>query len=460
MRALPTRAAAIATRAAAVACLALGMAVAPAAGADPTPAVPRTPIEHAVFLMEESHSFDNIFGTYPGADGIPADVCMPTDPAKPAGTCVAPLWVGDRTVPELGQTRPVFDAQYRDGKMDGFVSAQAGVGKDAALAMGHYDERDVPFSWNVADAYVLFDHFFSSARGGSVWNHMFWVAGAAGSETDAIPANGFGDLPTIFDRLQAAGISWKFYVQNYDPTITYRNAQGMIDRASQVERAPLLAFGRFLDDPRLFGRIADLSEYYTDLEQGTLPAVSYIVPAGGGAHTTASVRAAEQLGGSVINALTRSTAWPTSMLLWTYSGWGGWYDHVAPPQPDAYGYGFRVPAVLVSPYARKGFVDPTQLDYASIVRFITDNWGLRSLAARDASAETFMGAFDFANPGRPPTFVSSTREVGAAHREPQRAIIFVTYGLALAGALALIGVAVRRSRRPRGPATDAKEAPP
>jgi phospholipase C len=343
--------------------------------------------------------------------------------------------------------------------MDGFVSAQAAVGSDAGLAMGHYDERDVPFSWNIAEAYVTFDHFFSSARGGSVWNHMFWVAGAAGSETDAIPAEGFGDLPTIFDRLEGAGVSWKFYVQNYDPTITYRNHQGMIDRGSQVARAPLLAFGRFLDDPRLFGRIADLSEYYVDLEQGTLPAVSYIVPAGGGAHTAASIRAAEQLGGSVINALTRSTAWPTSMLLWTYSGWGGWYDHMVPPQVDSHGYGFRVPAVLVSPYARKGFVDHTQLDYASIVRFITDNWELPALAARDATAETFVGAFDFANPGRPPAFASSTREASTTRREPQRAIIFVVYGIALIGALTLIGVAVQRSRRPRDRAADAKGTP-
>lgn len=438
-------------RAMAAAALMLSLVVVPAAAADPAAPAPRTPIEHAVFVMGKSHSFDNLFGTYPGADGIPAGACVPTDPAKPAADCVKPQWVGDRTVPELGQSQAIFDVQHRDGKMDGFIRAQAGAGSDAKLAMGYYDERDVPFSWNVADAYVLFDRFYSSARGGSVMNHMFWVSGTAGSDSDTIPAKGFGDIPTIFDRLQAAGVSWKFYIQNYDPTITFRNRQAMIERGSQVERAPLLAFARFLDDPRLFGHIVDLSEYYRDLEQGTLPAVSYIVPAGGGAHTPGSIRAGEQLGGSLINALTRSTAWSTSMLLWTYDGWGGWYDHVEPPKVDAYGYGFRVPALLVSPYARKGYVDRSQLDYASMVRFITDNWGLPSLAARDSTAQTFMDAFDFANPGRPPVFLSTTREGRETRREPQRSVIFLTYGAGLAAALLLIGIAARRSRRPSEP---------
>ena len=221
--------------------------------------------------------------------------------------------------------------------MDGFVAAQAAAGSDAPLVMGYYDGRDVPFSWNIADSYVLFDQFFGSSHGGTVSNHMYWVAGtagpagsSAGATADTIPAAGFGDLPTIFDRLQAAGVDWKFYVQNYDRTITFRNQHAMVDHVTQVERVPLLAFARFVDDPTLNSHIVDLSQYYTDLDQGTLPAVSYIVPAAGGASTPTSIKAGEQLGQSLINALTRSTAWPDSMLLWTYDGWGGWYDHVAP----------------------------------------------------------------------------------------------------------------------------------
>jgi phospholipase C len=278
---------------------------------------------------------------------------------------------------------------------------------------------------------------------------MYWVAGTAGTDPGAIPSDGFGALQTIFDRLEAAGIDWKFYVQNYDRTVTFRNSQAMIDHPAQVERAPLLAFARFVDDPRFGDHIVDLSEYYRDLDKGTLPAVSYIVPAGGGASTQTSVSTGERLGQSLINALTRSSAWGSSMLLWTYDGWGGLYDHVVPPQVDPSGYGFRVPALLVSPYARRGFVDETPLDFTSMIRFITTNWGLQPLAPRDASAQTFMDAFDFANPGRPPVFLAATRDVNASRVEPKRAIIFLAYGIALVAAIALIGIAALRTRRPR-----------
>ena len=105
--------------------------------------------------MGDGRSYDSLFGTYPGADGIPPGTCVPNDVAKPTNGCVAPLWVGDRTVPKFAQSDPVFAGQYDGGKMDGFVQAQAAAGSDAGLVMGHYDERDVPFSWNVADAYVL-----------------------------------------------------------------------------------------------------------------------------------------------------------------------------------------------------------------------------------------------------------------------------------------------------------------
>jgi phospholipase C len=422
--------------------------VSPVAGADATPPT-TTPIQHALFVMGDSRSFDSMFGTYPGADGIPASTCIPNDPAKPEAGCVTPLWVGDRTVPKFEQSAPIFAAQYNGGKMDGFVHAQAAAGSDAQLVMGHYDDRDVPFSWNVADTYVLFDRFFSSSKGGSLQNHMYWVSGGPGTDASTVPTEGFGNLETIFDRLQAAGIDWKFYVQNYDRTVTFRNSKAMIDRPAQVEQVPLLAFARFVDDPKLNAHIVDLSQYYQDLDQGALPAVAYIVPAGGGASTATSIRSSERLGQSLVNALTRSPAWGSSMLLWTTDGWGGWYDHVAPPQVDANGYGFRVPALLVSPFARSGYVDHTPLDFASMVSFITTNWGLQPLALRDTSAQTFMDAFDFENPGRPPVFLASTRDAGDSPAEPKRLIIFTAYGVALLAALALIGIAAMRTRRPR-----------
>lgn len=436
-------------RALAASAMVLSGLASPVAGADTSPPPTKTPIQHAVFVMGDSRSFDSFFGTYPTANGIPPGTCIPNQVATSEGGCVAPLWVGDRTVPKFAQSDAAFATQYDNGKMDGFVRAQTAAGSDAPLVMGHYDERDIPFSWNVADAYVLFDKFFSSAKGGSLQNHMYWVSGAAGTASPAIPSSGFGDLQTIFDRLEAAGIDWKFYVQNYDRTVTFRNSKAMIDRPAQVERVPLLAFARFVDDPLLNGHIVDLSEYYRDLDEGTLPAVSYVVSAAGSASTQTSIQASERLGQSLINALTRSKAWGSSMLLWTYDGSGGWYDHVAPPQVDSNGYGFRVPALLVSPFARRGFVDDTPLDFTSMVRFITTNWSVPPLATRDASAQTFMGAFDFANPGRPPAFLASTRDVSDSRAEPKRLTIFLAYGIALLAAVALIGIAAMRTRRPR-----------
>ncbi len=133
------------------------------------------------------------------------------------------------------------------------------------LPMGYYDDRDIPYYYNVADNYVLFDRFFSSARAGSRTNHVFWVTGAPGSDGSTTRSRpvGFGNLPTIFDRLQAAGVSWKFYVQNYDPTNTFRTpASG--DRASQIVWVPLLTYARYLDNPTLNSHIQDLSQYYVD----------------------------------------------------------------------------------------------------------------------------------------------------------------------------------------------------
>jgi phospholipase C len=399
--------------------------------------------------MQENHTFDNYFGTYPGADGLPADLCMPRDPEIPEGECVEPFHVGGQSFRYLGHSARTFDAQFRGGRMDGFVEAHDRVGVNGEQAMGYYDDRDIPFYWNVADEYVLFDRFFSSSKGGSVWNHMYWVAGAPGSDRDAIPPDGF-DVPTVFDRLEAAGVSWKFYIQNYDPAITFRNRAAVGDRASQLDWAPLLSYPRFLDQPELFGKIVDLSEYYRDLERGTLPAVSYIVPWGASEHPPGSIRAGEQFVRSLINELVRSSSWDSSLFLWTYDDWGGWYDHVPPPVVDEYGYGFRVPALLVSPYARKGYVDSTILDFASMIRFVTFNWNLEPLGARDRTAGSFAGALDFEQPPRPRVFLPGNRDHVVPKPEPKRVYVYLAYSGALMLALGLTGVAAARSRPVRG----------
>jgi phospholipase C len=138
----------------------------------PTPAPaeprPRTPIEHFLVLMQENHSFDNYFGTYPAADGIPPKACQPVRVSEPRGRCVRPFRLGNAAIRDLNHGRRVAVRQYAKGRMNGFVDAQRREsGNVERIVMGHYDDRDIPYYWNVADEYVLFDRFFSSALGGS-----------------------------------------------------------------------------------------------------------------------------------------------------------------------------------------------------------------------------------------------------------------------------------------------------
>ena len=203
--------------------------------------------------MQENHTFDNYFGTYPGVDGIPEGTCMPRRPKKPEAGCVEPFAIGGRAVEDLAHSSDTHKAQFRNGAMDGFVWALRAAGKNAETAMGYYDDKDIPYYWNVADEFVLFDRFFSSAAGGSIENHMYWVTGAPSREADEpsrIPAEGWDDLPTIFDWLEQAGISWKFYIQNYNPQITIATPE-VGDRGAQLVWVPLLAYPRYLDDPNL-----------------------------------------------------------------------------------------------------------------------------------------------------------------------------------------------------------------
>jgi phospholipase C len=437
---------------------------------------PNTPIEHFVMLMQENHSFDNYFGTYPGADGIPKDACMPVTPDEPGARsrklppgltgalrtppkrgiyetrsgslCVKPFELGDSSL-DFSHNEPTFKRQYRGGRMDGFIDGEArhGIGPDPGV-MGYYTRRDLPYYWKIADRYVLFDRFFQSAAAGSIPNHMFWATGTVGNPRGFnIPREGFR-MTTIFDRLEERGISWKFYVKDYDPRDNYKTNQ----TSPQVHWVPLLSFDRFLERPRLFRHIVDLDEYFEDARRGTLPKVAFIAPAGQSEHPPGSLRAGERFVGSLINALMQSPLWDSSAFMWSYDDWGGFYDHVRPPQVDRFGYGFRVPALLVSPYARRGHIESTTLDFTSALKFIERNWDLEPLASRDARARTISGAFDFSKPPRRPQIIFSGPRPERP-KEPNRLVIYGAYGTALGFAVMIVILQVISSllRRRSGP---------
>jgi phospholipase C len=401
----------------------------------------RTPIKHLVVLMQDNHSFDSYFGTYPGADGIPAGVCQRVNLVRPSTKgCVKPFRLGTTTPEDLSQGIGVQKRQYDGGKMDGFVAAYRRLGLEGTTAMGHYDGRDIPYYWNVASQYVLFDRFFSSTSVGSRESYLYWVAGTAPASSTPLTSNaGYDRLVTIFDRLADKGVSAKFYVENLDPRSTSATAT-KVTRPSQLVKVPLLSMRRFKDGGALAGRVVDLSEYNRDLRSGQLPAVSYIVTGGASENPPTRVQVGQEMVRKLTSELIRSSAWRTSAFMWTYDGWGGWYDHVPPPRVDDRGYGFRVPALLLSPYARRGLVDHTVMDYTAVLKFIETNWGVPPLAARDAASAGLVSAFDFAAPPRPAAFVPTSYGATTAAQPPARTstVVYATYG----GALGLTGYVV------------------
>jgi phospholipase C len=418
--------------------------------ASPAAAAARTatPIRHFIFLMQGGRTFDNYFATYPGADGPPLGTCQPRSAGRAQDSCVKPFPLGDRQPPPLGASSTTIASQYHGGKMDGFVSAYEKQGRNGVPVMGYYDRRQLPFYWGIAHRYVLFDHFFSSVPYGIRANRSYWVSAAPPpGGPGAVPARGYGKLPTIFDRLQHAGITWKFYVQNYDPRQTYQNAS-LANPQTQTSRVPLVDYARFTHDPALRRHIADLTQYYRDLTNGTLPAVADIASSSGHNERSArTITAGQNLVRNLTTQLTHSRYWNSSALLVSYDGSGGWFDHVRPPRSGPHSLGFRVPALLVSAYAVRGQVNHAVLSYESALRFIEENWGLSPLTARDASANSLTSAFDFAAGPRagivlPPLSATPGGQLHAP-RAPTApvAAVYGFYGISAAVSITLVVLA-------------------
>ena len=439
--------------------------------------------------MQGDRTFDNYFGSYPGADGLPAAACQAVTPGQTGGSCVkpyplhgttpGPLEPGNSTVkglifnltavdairiaqPITGPANPggvtiqgnFIGTNATGGRMDGVVSAYTAQSRDGTTAMGYYDDRDLSYYWGLAQRYVLFDQFFSSVPFGYRANRSYWVSAAAQpGGTDRVPVGGYGDQATIFDRLEAAGVTWKFYVQDYQPDETFRSITAT-NPATQTVRVPLLNYPRFVDDPVLKSHIADLDQYYRDLANGTLPAVAYVATSGASERSARSIPTGQNLVRNMVTQLQLSRYWRSSAFMWSYDGSGGWYDHVTPPA----GLGLRVPALLVSPYARPGQVNHTTLDSTAALRFIENNWNVAALTARDAAAGDLGTAFDFRTRPRPAEVFAG--DTAATHGPLVHVgVIYLYYGGAVALVLLLLAVAAVAPRRRRvgrpGPAAAA-----
>jgi phospholipase C len=331
-------------------------------------------LTHLVVVLQENHTFDNYFGTYPGADGtLGKGILLPSLPGGPP--VVAPTHSGTLTPGDLNHNWNAAHADYDSGKMDGFVYSEG-----SPTSLSFFDRSDLPHYWEAADQYVLCDRYFTSAMTESAPNHLFLVAGTAGGlRDDHVPPT--LAFPPIFAQLDARGISWNVY-----------------GFTSWYER-----FAYVQGSPRSRARFRPAGAFTSDLAAGNLADVTWIIGAAGGdEHPPANVQQGSNgVAEGIINAVGHSPYWSSVALFVTWDDYGGFYDHVPPPQVDSEGYGFRVPCLIVSPYARPGFVNHTVNDHTSILKFIETRFGLAPLSSRDARANDLSEAFDFNAPPRP-----------------------------------------------------------
>lgn len=339
-----------------------------------------TPIQHLVIIMKENHGFDNYFGTFPGVDGVPLNVSLPDG----QGGTVSPHWLNSTWTWDLPHDRGSMIQDYDGGRNDLFATVAASWSPSlASVAMGYYDERQLGYYWSLAANYTIGDHYFQSVLGPTIPNRLFSLAGQAGNlSTNDIPLGGI-DIPTVFDQMEARGVSWRYY---YSPSLIYN---------------PLPTyFPRLRSSPDMMAKVVSMDLLSRDLSAGNLPNVTFIDSEASletSEHPPGNVTTGEAWSAGVIGEIQASPEWPSTAILLTWDENGGFYDHVPPPQVDAWGYGFRVPLIVISPHARRGFVDSVVMDHTSTLRFIADNWGLPYLTGREANSGKLSSAFDFVN---------------------------------------------------------------
>ncbi len=373
-------------------------------------------IEHVVWIIQENRSFDNYFGTYPGADGFSPGICSPVLPGS--SKCIKPFHLH---VPmpacDLSHGWDAAHAAYDHGAMDGYVWAEG-----SPYTMAYLDGRDIPNYWAYAHHYTLADRFFSSLNGPSLPNHVYTVAATSGGLTENVCSqnNVLGRLKEVMDdpdgfsfaaiinRLASHGVSWKYYVERTKQPPPASDPCHVKDPEPQQFGLwnPLPGFKSIRDNPKLMSRLVDQTEYFRDLKQGTLPQVSWLIPTfQDSEHPPEPVGQGMWYVTRLINALMQSKYWANTAIFLTWDDYGGFYDHVPPPELDAFGYGPRVPLLVISPYAKPGYVTSQAGGFSSILRFIEERYHLPHLTARDDRTGDMADAFDFNQKPNPPLII-------------------------------------------------------
>jgi phospholipase C len=369
-------------------------------------------LRHIVFFLQENRSFDDYFGVlgaYKASEGLANDVDgfdPNTTLLTSAGGPVQPYHYQTVCTEGLsvGWAYSHTDVDY--GLMDGFVQTAGAAYKSTidpygTRAMGYYDQADLPYYYEAAARFATSDRFFSPVLTRTIPNRMYLFTGTSFGNTSPVspPSGGFTQ-PTIFDHLDQAHVSWRYYYQ------------------TSLSSAFITEFATY--QKNLYNdkaNVVPITNWYTDvMNDSTLPSVIFI-ERGSDEHPGNNVQGGAATAAKIINALIHSPSWGDSVLILTYDEGGGLYDHVRPVReiaPDsippklgsgAYpgGFnesGFRLPMIVFSPWVRPSFVSHTARDYTSILRLIEDTFNVPSLTLRDANADNMMEFFDFS--GAPP----------------------------------------------------------
>jgi len=379
-------------------------------------ALARQKIKHVVVIMQENRSFDEYFGTYPGANGIPMQNGQPTvysiDPTT--GKKIYPYHNPNDVNAGGPHGASSATQDIAGGQMNGFVASfraaqkacknpdTPGCAKGGAPdVMGWHDAREIPNYWTYAENFVLQDMMFEPNASWSLPSHLFMVSAWSANCTpnDPMSCTSAIDGPTLpgvkgtslteanAGKLDYAwtdltyllyknNVSWAYYLSNGSEPDCEDDAMLCPAKSQSIKVPgiwnPLPAFETVKADGQL-SNIQTVDKFYAAAKDGSLPTISWIVPENKvSEHPPASIAAGQTYVTGLINAIMQGPDWDSTAIFLAWDDWGGFYDHVVPPHVDANGYGLRVPALVISAYARKGFIDHQTLSFDAYLKFIED----------------------------------------------------------------------------------------
>ena len=354
----------------------------------PTPVTQGAAIKNVVVVIMQNRSFDNLFGTFPGANGIKAGVPGFTQTTS-TGATVTPQLLTTTSTPDLPHARSDFLRVWDNGAMDKYAFF------NGVTSMGHYDNTTPGLGtlWSWAQQFALADNFFPSVMGDAPTNQLYLVAADDNNDPGTlqpffppcntqVKASAGYTFPHLGDQLTTKGLTWGWYAEDLNNCSFYVPQENPFQFFTNAHSSPSLK---------------DFSNFAKDLSAGTLPAVSFIQPAPG--HSMHPGSGAVENGvtwlDGFIKQMQASPVWSNTAIIVVWDSSGGWWDHVPPPQIDAQGLGPRVPMLVISPFAKKNYISHVQMDDVSILRFIQTTFGLPPLNARNQLGSDINDMFQF-----------------------------------------------------------------